>query len=266
MDLRLNGKRALVTGSTSGIGEQIAKTLAGEGVQVVVHGRRRAEADRVVQEITATGGMAIAAIGDLGSDEETAEVVKVSVSAFGGIDILINNAGAFPMKPWLLSTAAEWLDLYNANVGSVVRLVTHLVPSMVERKWGRVVMLGSFLGPMPGPPVANYGTTKAANIAQAVSLAKELGRTGVTANTVSPGPIRTPGMEAGAREMMTSQGQEYSFDIFEQFYVQQTRLPAGRIGSPMDIANMVAFLSSPLADFITGANLRVDGGMMPTTN
>ena len=266
MDLQLNGKRALVTGSTSGIGEQIAKTLAREGVQVVVHGRRKAEADRVVQEITAAGGVAMAAIGDLGSDEETAEVVKVSLSAFGGIDILINNAGAFPMKPWLLSTAAEWLDLYNANVGSVVRLVTQLVPSMVERKWGRVVMLGSFLGPMPGPPVANYGTTKAANIAQAVSLAKELGGTGVTANTVSPGPIRTPGMEAGAREMMISQGQEYNFEIFEQFYVQQTRLPAGRIGSPRDIANMVAFLSSPVADFITGANLRVDGGMMPTTN
>ncbi len=266
MDLQLNGKRALVTGSTSGIGEQIAKSLAGEGVQVIVHGRRKAEADRVVQEITATGGMAMAAIGDLGSDEETTAVVNASLSALGGIDILVNNAGSFPVKPWLLSTAAEWLDLYNANVGSVVRLVTQLVPSMVERKWGRVIMLGSFFGPMPGPPVANYGTTKAANIAQAVSLAKELGGTGVTANTVSPGPIRTPGMEAGAREMMTSQGQVYDFATFERFYVQQTRLPAGRIGSPTDIANMVVFLSSPLADFITGANLRVDGGMMPTTN
>ena len=266
MDLQLVGKRALVTGSTSGIGEQIAKTLAAEGVRVVVHGRRAKEADRVVQEITAAGGVAMVATGDLGSDEETAEVAKVSLSAFGGIDILINNAGVFPMKPWLLSTAAEWLELYNANVGSVVRLVTALVPQMVERKWGRVVMLGSFLGPMPGPPMANYGATKAANIAQAVSLAKELGGTGVTANTVSPGPIRTPGMEAGAREMMSSQGQEYEFNMFEQFYVQQTRLPAGRIGSPSDIANMVAYLASPLADFITGANLRVDGGMMPTSN
>ncbi len=266
MNLQLDGKRALVTGSTSGIGEQIAKTLAAEGVQVVVHGRREAEASRVVREITAAGGRAMAAIGDLGSDEETATIVKVSLSAFDGIDILVNNAGAFPMKPWLLSTAAEWLELYNSNVGSVVRLVTQLVPPMVERKWGRVVMLGSFLGPMPGPPVANYGTTKAANIAQAVSLAKELGGTGVTANTVSPGPIRTPGMEAGAREMMASQGQDYDFDKFEQFYVQQTRLPAGKVGSPADIANMVAFVSSPLADFITGANLRVDGGMMPTTN
>ncbi len=266
MDLRLIGKRALVTGSTSGIGEQIAKTLAGEGVRVIVHGRRGDEARRVVQEIMAAGGTAQAATGDLGSDQETAQVVSAATHAFGGIDILINNAGAFPMKPWLQSTAAEWVDLYNANVGSVVRLVTQMVPAMVERKWGRVIMIGSFLGPMPGPPVANYGTTKAANIAQAVSLAKELGATGVTANTVSPGPIRTPGMEAGAREMMTAHGQEYDFSAFEQFYVQQTRLPIGRIGSPADIAHMVAFLSSPLADFITGANFRVDGGMVPTTN
>lgn len=266
MDLQLNGKRALVTGSTSGIGEQIARTLAAEGANVVVHGRRESEAYRVVEEITAAGGTAVAAVGDLASDQETTKVVKSSLAAFGGIDILINNAGTFPMKPWLLTTAAEWLELYNANVVSVVRLVTQLVPAMVERKWGRVVMLGSFLGPMPGPPVANYSITKAANIAQAVSLAKELGGTGVTANTVSPGPIRTPGMEAGAREMMTAQGQEYDFAAFEQFYVQHTHLAAGRIGSPIDIANMVAFVSSPLADFITGANLRVDGGMMPTTN
>ena len=95
MDLQLNGKRALITGSTSGIGEQIAKTLAGEGVQVVVHGRRKAEADRVVQQITATGGMAIAAIGDLGSDEETAKVVNVSSSVFGGTTSSSTTQGPF---------------------------------------------------------------------------------------------------------------------------------------------------------------------------
>ncbi len=266
MDLQLTGKRALVTGSTSGIGEGIARALAAEGVQVVVHGRRVAEAERVVREIQEAGGRAAMAVGELGDDEAAAGVVRAATAAFGGIDILVNNAGAFPMKLWMQSTAADWVDLYNANVGSVVRLVTQLVPAMVERRWGRVVMIGSFLGAMPQPIVASYATTKAANIAQAVSLAKELGGSGVTANTVSPGPIRTPGMEAGAREMMTSQGQAYDFDSFEKFYVAQTNLPAGRIGAPKDVANAVAFLASPLADFITGTNLRVDGGMMPTIN
>jgi 3-oxoacyl-[acyl-carrier protein] reductase len=266
MDLQLKNKRALVTGSTSGIGEQIAKTLAAEGVQVIVHGRRTAEADRVVREIIQSGGEAVAAIGDLASDAEARTVGDAAIAAFGGVDILVNNAGAFPMKLWMQSTADEWMDLYSANVGSVVRLVTQLVPGMVERRWGRVVMLGSFLGPMPQPMLGNYATTKAANIAQAVSLAKELAGTGVTANTVSPGPIRTPGLEDGARAMMTAQGHTYDFKSFEQFYVKETRLPAGRIGTPLEIANAVAFLVSPLADYITGTNLRVDGGMMPTTN
>ena len=266
MDLHLSGKRALVTGSTSGIGEQIAKTLAAEGVQVVVHGRREAEAHRVVNEIDALGGMAVAAVGELRSDAATRQVVDAAVAAFGDIDILVTNAAAFPMKPWLQSDASEWVDLYDANVASTVRLVTALVPAMVARKWGRVVMLGSFLGPMPGPPVANYATTKAATIAQAVSLAKELGGTGVTANTVSPGPIRTPGFEASARAAMIAKGLEYEFGAFEHFYVKETRLPAGRIGSPADVAHAVAFLCSPLADYITGANLRVDGGILPTSN
>ena len=266
MDLQLTGKRALVTGSTSGIGEQIAKTLAGEGVSVVVHGRREAEALRVVKEIEAAGGKAAFAIGDLGSDAAAADVVKAALAAFGGIDILVNNAGAFPMNKWLDSTAAEWTDLYNANVGSVVRLVTQLVPHMKERHWGRVIMLGSFLGPMPDVVVPNYGATKAANISQAVSLAKELGGTGITSNTVSPGPIRTPGLEDGAKKMFEAMGQTYDFASFEAYYVEHTKLPAGKMGLPVDIANAVTFLASPLADFITGTNLRVDGGMVPTIN
>ena len=228
MDLELTEKRALITGSSSGIGEQIAKTLASERVRVVVHGRREVEVRRVVKAITDAGGQAAMAVGDLGSDEQAAAVADAAVAAFGGIDILVNNAGAFPMKDFLDTTAADWNGLFNDNVTSVVRLVNRLVPAMKERGWGRVINIGSFLGPMPEPFIAVYSATKMANINQAVSLARALGGTGVTSNTISPGPIRTPGMEAGARQMIEAQGGSYDFAAFEAGYVKQARLPAGR--------------------------------------
>ena len=266
MDLQLNDKRALVTGSTSGIGEAIAKTLAAEGASVVVNGRNEKEAARVVKEITHAGGKAAVALGDLAADDEAAAVADAALAAFGGIDILVNNAGIFPTKPWLDTTAADWNHIFNVNVSGPVRLITRLVPAMKDRGWGRVIALGSFFGPMPESFVAAYGVTKAANIAQAVSLAKALAGTGVTSNTVSPGPIRTPGMEAGIRETAEAQGQPYDFDAFEKQFVEDAKMPVPHMGAPRDIAHAVAFLCSPLADFITGANLRVDGGMMPTTN
>jgi 3-oxoacyl-[acyl-carrier protein] reductase len=266
MDLQIQGKRALVTGSSSGIGEAIAKALAQEGVFVVVQGRREAEVRRVVREIETAGGKAFATLGDLGTDEGAQQVASATLKAVGGVDILVNNAGAFPIKPWLETTAADWVSLYDQNVGSMVRMVNHFVPGMKERGWGRVIAIASGVASLPFPEMAPYSATKGANVNLAVSLAKALTGTGITSNTVSPGPIRTPGVEEMARAQMESAGQPYIFEAFEKEFLKNLPNLVGRIGYVEEIADTVAFLSSPRAAFINGANIRVDGGSVPTTN
>jgi 3-oxoacyl-[acyl-carrier protein] reductase len=268
MDLQLKGKRAVVTGSSSGIGEAIARWLAAEGVAVVVHGRREAEAKRVASEITAKGGKAVVALGDLATDAGADAVVKITNEAIGGADILVNNAGAFPQKPWLESTAAEWNDLYNQNVGSMVRLITRLVPGMKKRGWGRVISLASGVAVMPFPGMASYSATKAANLNLAVSLAKDLAGTGVTSNAVSPGMIVTPGVEDMLKAMAPQYGlPSDDFATLEQFAVKNmVPNPSARLGRVEDIAAAVTFLASPLSGYINGADIRVDGGTVPTTN
>jgi 3-oxoacyl-[acyl-carrier protein] reductase len=268
MDLQLRGKRAVVTGSSSGIGEAIAKSLAAEGVAVLVHGRREAQANRVADEIAAAGGQVVVAIGDLSSDAGADAVAKVAKDALGGADILVNNAGAFPHSPWLDSTAADWVNLYNQNVGSMVRLITRLVPGMKDRGWGRVISLASVVASMPFPEGAAYAATKSANANLAVSLAKALTGTGITSNAVSPGMIVTPGVEDMLREMAPKFGlPPDDLAALEEFAVKNmVRCPCERLGRPEDIAAAVTFLASPLAGYINGANLRVDGGTIPTVN
>ena len=268
MDLQLTGKRALVTGSSSGIGEAIAKSLAAEGVAVVVHGRREPEAKRVAAEIAAAGGKAVVAIGDLSSDAGADAVAKVVNDAFGGADILVNNAGAYPHAPWLESTAADWTSVYNQNVGSMVRLITRLVPGMKERGWGRVIALASVVATMPFPTGAAYAATKSANANLAVSLAKELAGTGITSNAVSPGMIVTPGVE----EMLRKRAPDFGLPPDDLPALEEYALknmapnPSAGSGAAEDIAFAVTFLASPLAGYINGANLRVDGGTVPTVN
>jgi NAD(P)-dependent dehydrogenase (short-subunit alcohol dehydrogenase family) len=131
MDLQLKEKRALVTGSSSGIGEAIAKSLAKEGVAVVIHGRNKTEANRVVTEICSSGGTAYIALGDLGTEDGALQVADTTIAALGSVDILVNNAGAYPDHGWD-ATPQDWIDFYNTNVISMVRMIQYLVPKMKQ--------------------------------------------------------------------------------------------------------------------------------------
>jgi 3-oxoacyl-[acyl-carrier protein] reductase len=265
MELQLEGKRALVTGSTSGIGETIAKTLAAEGVAVVIHGRREQQAIRVIDEITQAGGKAAIAIGDLSTDEGAVEVVRQALKAFDGIDILVNNAGICPDESWFDTPSAQWNNIYNQNVGSMVRLIQQLVPGMKEQGWGRVISISSVVGSMALAERASYSATKAAIINLGVSLTKELANTGITSNIVSPGVVATTMI----KELIDTQAKQEGVDvsIIEKRWAEELYPNSiGRMGQPQDIANAVIFLASHQAEFINGANLRVDGGMNPTIN
>lgn len=266
MDLQLAGKRALVSGSSSGIGEAIATALAAEGASVVVHGRNAAQTERVAERIRSEGGEAAIVLGDLTSDVSTEHVAGGAVSVFGGIDILVNNAGAFPEKPWQEASAANWMDLYNQNVVSMVRLVAHLTPGMRERRWGRVICLGSVVATMPYPNFAAYSATKSANVNLAVNLAKELSGTGITSNAVSPGDIITPGSEVRWRAVAKAKGLRDDWTAIQDQIPEWAPNPSGRVGRPEDVANLVVFLASPRAGYINGTNIRIDGGLIPTTS
>ncbi len=262
MDLKLQQKCALVTGSTSGIGEAIAKTLAEEGVKVVVNGRREAEAKRVVTEITQAGGTAAFAIGDIATDAGADQVVAAAIQTFGGVDILVNNAGTYPAKGWFAESPEDWNDVYNVNVTSMVRMINRLVPLMQERKWGRVIAIASGVGTKPQGGMPAYSATKVANINLAVSLAMTLADSGVTSNAVSPGIILTPGLH----DMFDKMGIDPDLAVRAKIAAEYAPNPLGRAGFPQEIADAVVFLASSRADYITGQNLRVDGGYVPTVN
>ncbi len=261
MDLRLAGKRALVTGSSSGIGEAIVKLLAAEGVAVVVHGRDESRANAVAEAIRAEGGSAEVALGDLTTDAG-ADAVAAAALEGGPINILVNNAGVINYLSWTEMTAADWTQTYNTNVISAVRMIQRLVPQMREQHWGRVIQTGGGLSQQPGAAMPHYNASLAARHNLAVSLARELKNTGVTSNVVAPGAILA---SEAIRTQLTHMGQAHGWgETWEEIERSATQNMApndvGRLGRPEEIAAAVAYLASPLADYVSGATLRVDGG------
>lgn len=260
MDLQLTGKRALVTGSSAGIGEAIARLLATEGAEVIIHGRNEQRAANVADSINRSGGNASYVLGDLATDEG-ADTVAAYVLADRPADILVNNAGAYQPRPWLQVSVADWQESYNVNVLAYVRMIHRLLPAMKTLGWGRMIQIGSSGGIEPFALQPDYLAATAARHNLSVSLARELKGTGVTSNTVAPGPM----LVENTRTMLLNMTGQYGWgndwaSIERNAVTQFVQNDVGRFGKPEEVAAAVAYLASPLSDYVTGALLRVDGG------
>jgi NAD(P)-dependent dehydrogenase (short-subunit alcohol dehydrogenase family) len=268
MDLGLRGRRALVTGSSSGIGEAIARMLAQEGCAVVVHGRNRERAEQVAADIKAAG----IAVGDLSTDEGAAAVHAQAREALGGsVEILINNAGGSSTgnssRPPLDISAPDWVSNYNANALSAIRLCLLAGPDMVAAKWGRLIQVSSAVAVQPNNLGSDYSAAKAALNNFTVSLAGSLKGVGVTSNTVSPGIIMVDGMIRWGRSRYGDDSMTIE-EITQRMAADKIfdLPPVGRLGTPEDVAVVVCMLASPMSGYVTGANYRVDGGQIRSVN
>ncbi len=265
MDLQLHGKRALVTGSNSGIGVGIAKALAEEGVAVVVHGRNAERTEKVGADIAASGGTSATAIGDLTTDEGADAVARAAMSAFGGIDILVNNAGGSTgkAKKWFDITTEEWTETYHKNVVAAGRMIHRFAPAMREREWGRIIQISSATATIPSGGQSDYAPAKAAMLNMSLGLSKALSRTGVTVNTISPGMIRTEGFFEGyLAEYATARG--WDLEQAASYISRRVGQTVDRIGEPEDVGYTVAYLASPRSGYLNGVNIHLDGGSTPS--
>lgn len=273
MDLQLTGKKALVTGSSAGIGAAAARVLAAEGAIVAVHGRDRERAEATAEAIRAGGGTAHVAVGDLATEAGAAAVVTAVEAALGGIDILVNNAGGNEsagggLTGWFNDTAPVWEGAMQQNLIAPVRMIHAFVPAMRDRGWGRVINVASGGGAAPTPQAAAYCAAKAGLINLTVGLSLELARSGVTVNTVSPGCTRTAMLERSLQLMGDAHGWPEDLDAREAKFMDLGVFPCAsvRFGRPGEVGALIAYLASPLSAFVNGANYRIDGGQVQAVN
>jgi len=245
--MTLSGHVALITGASQGIGRACAAKLAAAGATVAVAARNQEKLKEVVQEITAGGGTAAAFPLDVADEEQIKTAIKAAIAQLGKIDILVNNAGVTRDQLVMRMKRADWDTVLNTNLTSAHLCIQQVIGSMLKQRWGRIINITSIFGQTGQAGQANYAASKAGLIGLTMAVAREVASRSITCNAVAPGFIETA--------MTANLGDEFKENAVKM-------IPLGRVGTPEDVANAVAFLASEEAAYITGHVLNVNGGML----
>jgi 3-oxoacyl-[acyl-carrier protein] reductase len=245
--MKLEGRVALVTGASQGIGHACALALAREGATVAVAARNQQKLDQLAGQIAAAGGKAAAFVIDVADEEQVKSGIKSALAQLGKIDILVNNAGITRDQLVMRMKRADWDAVLNTNLTSAYLCIQQVIGSMLKQRWGRIINVTSVFGQMGQAGQANYAASKAGLIGLTMAMAREVASRNITCNAVAPGFIETSMTAALSEE-------------FRQSAVKT--IPLGRVGSPVDVAGAVCFLASDDASYITGHVLNVNGGLL----
>jgi len=259
MDLNLKGKIALVTGSTAGIGLAIAKRLAAEGARTIICGRSQNRLDEAAEAVAQFGQVEAVL-----ADPTTADGAAILFAAVPEVDILVNNLGIYEAKPFAQITDEDWLHMFDVNVLSGARLARHYFPAMLAQSSGRVIFVASESALLIPPEMVHYGMSKSAQLGLARGMAELTRGTGVTVNSILPGPTRSAGISDFIASIVKDEGlneAEREVLFFERFRPLSL---IRRLIEPEEIAAQVALLASPLGAITNGAAIRVEGGIVPT--
>ncbi len=260
VDLGLEGRVAIVTGGSQGIGREIALLLASEGAHIVIAARRDEVLERTAVEIRECGGRVVAVAADVATSDGPAAIADAALAAFGRVDIVVNNAGKGHNKTIETLTDDDWYASIDLNLMSAVRMCRAVVPQMRDRGWGRVVNISTRVALEPDPYFAAYGAAKAGLVNFSKNLANAYSRDGVLTNCIVPGLIHSEAIDQAAQRSATETG--LSVDEVMARTLEKRPIPAGRLGEPSDVAGLVALLCSDHGSWITGACFTVDGGIV----
>lgn len=259
MDLDLRGKRSLITGSTAGIGLATARLLAAEGAEVIVNGRTEARVEEAVRAIREA--VPDAAVRGVAADLGSAAGCQALIEHVPDVDVLVNNVGIFEPKPFEEILDADWLRFFETNVLSGVRMARHYISGMRTRNWGRIVFISSESAVQIPSEMIHYGMTKTAQLAVARGLAETTIGTGITVNSVLPGPTASEGVATFVAQMAEARGADFATMEREFFATARPSSLLQRFATPDEVAAMIVYVCSGRAAATNGAALRVDGGV-----